>query len=79
MPDEPLTPGGKFFFAYQILEATDASEYLALSDNNKEAYRLIISCGRIMLNDDSSLKTKLLTMFPSGTATHSSLESLIDG
>ena len=48
---------------YRILELTKAREYLALSDENKIWYNLIISAGKVDLSEDSLAKEKLWDMF----------------
>ena len=49
----------------------------ALSDANKDAYRMIISCYLVDLATDSSIKTKLWNMFGEGTTTRENLEALL--
>ena len=63
--------------AYEILDATDATEYNALSDANKDAYGLIISCGMVNLLDGSPSRTKLWNIFGEGTDTRTNLEILV--
>lgn len=62
--------------AYKILEITDSSEYNALSDANKEAYKMIISCGSADIATGTVLRTKLDNMFGEGSVTHTNLIEL---
>ena len=62
---------------YRILEATDITEYNALSDGNKSAYQIILSCGIVDYREGSSARTKLWSMFGEGTTTRENLEALI--
>jgi len=63
-------------WAYKILDATNASEYNALSDANKDAYRLIASCGVVNFDEGSATYTKLFNIFPDGTTTYDALVAL---
>jgi len=65
------------FHTYKILALTDASEYNALSDANKDAYRMIISCGKARLIEGADLLDKLYNMFGEGTTTRDNLEALV--
>ena len=65
------------YFGYQILDATDATEYNALSAANKTAYQLIIGCGIVDLDSGSGSYTKLWNIFGSGTTTRTNLEALV--
>ena len=62
---------------HRILDATDSTEYNNLSDSNKEAYGLIISCGYVDLAVDSPTRIKLWNMFGEGTTTRTNLEDLL--
>jgi len=62
---------------YKILEATDATEYAALSDANKDAYKMIISCGTVDLADGAVARDRLLAMFGAGTTTRANLVELV--
>jgi hypothetical protein len=46
-----------------ILECIKPSEYNALSDANKEVFKIIISCGAINIAPGGKLRERLLTMF----------------
>lgn len=61
---------------YRIIEATKASEYVALSDANKDAYRIIISAGIVDFSEDSNVRKALWSMFEEGTDTRAALEAL---
>jgi hypothetical protein len=58
---------------YRIVNVTDATEYNALSDNNKAAYNLIMSCGITDLEPGSPAYNHLWSMFPEGTTTGDAL------
>ena len=62
---------------YKIIEATDATEYAALSDANKDAYKMIVSCGTVDLADGTVVRTKLMAMFGAGTTTRANLVELV--
>ena len=62
---------------YQIIESTTASEYNALSDANKDAYRQIVSCGIVDLTDGTGIRTKLWNMFDSESDTRVALIALL--
>jgi hypothetical protein len=62
---------------YLIMEATDASEFNALSDDNKDAYRQIISCGNADLGAGTAVHTKLLNMFDAQSTTRANLITLL--
>ena len=61
---------------YKIIEATDQTEYNALSDNNKDRYALIISAGRVDFEEGTIVKATLWAMFGEGTTTRANLEAL---
>lgn len=71
-------PGIDHVQTHEILDATDASEYNALSDNNKDAYKMIISCGLVDLSDNTSARTKLWNMFDAQSTTRANLITLLD-
>jgi DnaJ-class molecular chaperone len=62
---------------YEIMEATDASEYNALSDANKDAYRQIVSCGIVNLADGTALRGKMWNMFDSESTTRANIIELL--
>ena len=62
---------------YKVVEATDDTEYAALSSAQKSTYGLIISLGTVDLSSGTAIKTKLWTMFGEGTTTRANLEALI--
>ena len=69
--------GENLYFAYQVMDNTVAGEYNALSDANKAAYNMVLSCGVIDLSSGSATHTKLWNIFGSGTTTRTNLETLI--
>ena len=70
MPDSP--PVYIIHATYKILEATDPTEWSALSADNKVFYNIIISAGTINFAEGTLVRTILLGMFPSGI-THDKL------
>ena len=62
---------------YKIIEATDATEYAALSDANKDVYKMILSCGTVDLSDGTEVRARLLAMFGAGTTTRANLVTLV--
>ena len=61
---------------YKIIEATVPAEYNALSDNNKDRYKLIISAAIIDFSEGTTVKNALWAMFGEGTTTRVNLEAL---
>lgn len=64
-------------YAYEILDATDTTEYNALSDANKDAYKMILMCGIVDLTEGTQSHTKLWNIFGEGTTTRTNLEALL--
>lgn len=65
------------FPTYKVVEATDDTEYSALSSAQKTVYSMIISLGTVDLSSGTAIKTKLWNMFGAGTTTRANLEALI--
>lgn len=63
--------------SYKIMESTTASEYNALTDANKDAYRQIVSCGIIDLSSGTVIREKLWNMFDSESETRVALIALL--
>lgn len=63
--------------SYRILEATEPSEYNALSSANKSRYQLIISAGVVDYREGSLVRTVLWGIFGAGSETRANLEALI--
>lgn len=64
---------------FRIIECLDLPELVALSDNNKELFKLFISAVYLDLSDGSVAKTALWTMFPEGTTTGDNLRDYTKG
>jgi len=64
-------------FTYQILEATDVTEYGALSDSNKNAYDMLLKCGIVDLSEGTQVRTNLWSMFDSESTTRANLITLL--
>ncbi len=62
-------PGMRVLSTWQILEKVDPAEWLALSDQNKQVFQLIISAGTLYFTNGGSMREILLGMFPVGTIT----------
>lgn len=58
---------------YRILDATDSSEWAALSDLNKQIYQLFMSVGKLNLQTGSIAQVRLWAMFGAGTVTGAAL------
>jgi len=69
-------PTNKVISTWRILEATEASEYTALSEGNKELYKLIISAGTVNFTNGCAVRARLLAMFGAETVTRTSLLDL---
>lgn len=65
------------FPTHKISDATDATEYAALSDGNKAAYGMIISMGTVSLAEGTNTRLTLWALFGEGTTTRANLEALL--
>lgn len=63
-------------YTYRIVEATDPTEYNALSDTNKARYALIISAGLVDIADGTTIRSTLRAMFGDGTTTGANIAAL---
>lgn len=72
-----LFAGLDCYYTYEISEATDPTEWNALSAGNKTAYATILSMGVVDLSDGTAVKSTLWALFGSGTTTRANLEALI--
>lgn len=64
---------------FELSEATDDTEYAALSAAQKTTYGLIISMGIIDLTNGTAIRAKLWAMFGSGSTTRDALLALLSG
>ena len=64
---------------YRIVNLTKASEYFALSDNDKEWYKLFVSAGIINLEEGSLAKEKLWDMFDEESNTGRDFRNINNG
>ena len=62
---------------YQVMEATDQTEFGALSDSNKTAYRDAMSCGTVDLTDGTQIRAALWSMFDAQSTTRANLITLL--
>jgi hypothetical protein len=67
MPE--IVTGKKVIPSWDLLEQTDPEEWMALSDENKQVFQLIISAGTLYFTSGGSMREMLLGMFPVGTIT----------
>lgn len=65
------------FYSYQVFEATDLSEYNALTDAQKSRYQLIMNMGQVDLNSGSNARGLLENMFGPGTTTRQNILALL--
>jgi len=63
---------------FRILEATTATDYNALSAGQKDAYKMILSCGLVDLAEGAPMKIRLWDLFGEETDTYANLESLLE-
>lgn len=69
--------GSKRFKTYHLVEAIKVSEYNALSENNQERIRMILSCGIADMTTGSDIRTMLFNLFPEGTDTYDNLTDML--
>ena len=62
---------------FNIIDNTDSTEYNALSDANKDAYKMIVSSGVVDLSDGTSIRTKLWNMFDDQSTTRANIITLL--
>ena len=72
-----LTELTNIFDSYAILEAIDPTEYNALTDTKKEGVTLLLSCGKVDLNEGKAGRVRLLNWFGAGSTTVTNLTALI--
>jgi len=64
-------------YTYEILEATDITEYGNLSDTNKNAYNMALQCGIVDLTDGTQIRANLWAMFDAESDTRANLITLL--
>lgn len=69
--------GDNIFSSHTILEALDITEHNALTDGEKEGVLLLLSCGRVDLNDGKAGKVRLWNWFGAESTTVANLTALI--
>lgn len=74
---EPVVVSG-VFESYRVLACADPTEYNALTDSQKEFFLLLVSCGKVDLNDGATGKTNLWIWFGAESDTVAALQALID-
>ena len=65
------------YATYKISEATDATEYNALTDGQKAVYHIILSMGTVDLSDGISVRATLFAFFDENSTTRANLLTLI--
>lgn len=64
-------------YTYEILNATDQTDYDNLSDGDEDVYSMILSCSVLDLSTGTRACTLLWAMFGEGTTTRANLIALI--
>lgn len=65
------------FFSHKIWEATDVTEFAALSEANKDSYRGLVRMGTVDLNEGSNSRTVLWNLFNAESDTRAALLALL--
>jgi hypothetical protein len=74
-PTEVLKNG--VIYTFELIDATDDSEYSVLSTSQKNVFALIVSSGIIDISSGTAIRTKLWDMFGDGSTTRTNLEALM--
>ena len=61
---------------FWLIEATKQSEYAALSDAQKAVYGIIISAGKVSIDEKSKVYGSLLSMFGADSETMTNINAL---
>ena len=64
-------------YTFELSEATDDTEYAALSSAQKTTYALLVSLGMLDISSGTAIRTKLWAMFGDGSTTRTNLEALM--
>jgi len=65
------------FHAYVVLEALDPTEHDALTDTQKEGVKILLSCGRVDLNEGKAGRVRLWNWFGAESTTVANLTALL--
>ena len=65
------------FHSYQIIEALDTDEYDALTDTQKDGVKVLLSCGRVDLNEGKAGRVRLWNWFGAESTTVANLTELL--
>lgn len=65
------------FWSAEVFECIDAAEYNNLTDNQKEAIKIILSLSMVNLTEGLKSKTALYNYFSEGTTTRTNLINLL--
>lgn len=71
-------PGWVPFPTSLLLDNIVPSEFNALSAANKDALRMIISCGGIDMQEGTPNRTKFFALFPDGTTTYDNVMAILE-
>ncbi len=74
-PAEVLKNG--VIYTFELSEATDDTEYAALSSAQKSTYALLVSLGTLDISSGTAMRDKLWAMFGDGSTTRTNLEALM--
>lgn len=74
---DTISERNNVFLSHHILEALDITEHNALTDGEKEGVLLLLSCGRVDLNDGKAGKVRLWNWFGAESTTVANLTALI--
>ena len=64
-------------YTFELSEATNDTEYAALSPGQKSTYALLISLGMVDISSGTAIRAKLWAMFGDGSTTRTNLEALM--
>lgn len=63
--------------SYEVLQATDQTEYNSLTDAQKSGYALLLSCGKVDLGQGKFGRQKIVSWFGSESQTVANVSELI--
>lgn len=70
--------GDNIFFSHRILEALDPTEHAALTATQKDGLKILLSCGRVDLNDGKAGKVRLWNWFGGESTTVANLTAVLN-
>jgi len=72
-----LDHGVNVFCSYMILEELDTTEYNALTDEQKDGVKTLLSCGLVDLNDGKAGRVRFWNWFGAESTTVANLTALL--